>query len=220
MAIFVTQCAICHKKITEETPFLSTWGIPDGIASDLVEYCDAGIHQECLYLWDRRHEFSEAYRHYRYGRLLAENEKWSLYCGPLGYSHGKVELPDYAELRPSGWPIRLYARFEEWNKYIGNDQWKAHLLEVISEELSEIIQSAPSTVLDLLALLEPIVVDSIRTGSNHKSRYIAVLALDLFPQLTSEALHALEIALNDEHASVRQAARTKLKKIGKPPRHK
>lgn len=118
MAFFIKDCAICGHAITDNTPSIATSGVAFAPPHPLYEFCDAGLHQNCLVNWPYRREFSAGYAR-GFGHLLRSEKEWTLICGPMMYGpDGKPGWPYYAEIRLFDWPMRLYSRFEEWEDYL------------------------------------------------------------------------------------------------------
>lgn len=214
MTFFIDKCAICNQRITKETPFLVTSGCLFPEPHYLWKFCDTGLHQTCLAQWEHRIEFSLAFcTEPLPGNILKRGTKWILRCGPLIYGpYGKVELPYYAEIRLTEWPLRLYSRFLEWGHFIVNRQWEDTCIEPLNKEIQAYFPEFPNSTEQLQELLLPHVIELIQKGQTHRSRYVGVLALELFGQIAHSAIPVLTEALDDEHGSVRQAAHILLKK--------
>jgi hypothetical protein len=212
MTIFARDCAICGGEITGNTPHTSTGSMfPE--SHPLWEYCGTGLHQTCLIHWPFRQEFSAAFCSERFGAIsLLRHEKWLLLCGPIAYGpEGKVGRPYYAEIRLRNWPIRLYSRFEEWDSFVHERKWEAHLIDPIKVEIMSLIETFPASVDALDDLLLANVARMMKDTSSHEIRYIAVLALRLFGEKSKSFISDIQQATQDEHGSVRTAAYTLLK---------
>ena len=214
MAAFVNSCAICDGPITEATPFLSTSGCAFSEGHPLFKYCDAGLHQACLANWEHRRSYAEAYSAHRgAGHLLQEREHWVLSCGPIvGLPYGKVALPYYAEIRLREWPARLYSRFNELGSFIEERRWEPKYIKPLNDHIRSLVASFPASNAELEELLLPRVLLMLERGPEHRTRYVAILALELFGEKARIAIPLLRNALNDEHGSVRQAAHILLKR--------
>lgn len=199
--------------ITEDTPVLNTSGCAFPGSHPLWKYCDTGLHQECLANWSHRPEFSEGYFAIgNMGHVLQRTEQWVLLCGPVMYGpHGKVRLPYYAEIRLREWPARLYSRFGEWGDFIAERRWESNLIPALRQHIQPLSASFPASTSALEDLLLPEVVAMLERGPNHRTRYVAALALALFGERARAAEPQLRNALDDEHGSVRQAAHSLLK---------
>lgn len=218
MAIFVTDCAICGGKITDETPFVTTSGVAFAPPHPLYPYCDAGLHQRCLASWNHRREFSIGYVDGDgLGTVLKSEDEWKFFCGPQGFGpHGKPRWPYYAEIRLVDWPIRLYSRFEEWAAFISCKGWKNMYIPEINEAIEKLYPQFPKTSNDLKQHLWNSLLNTMLTASAHRSRYIAAVSLSQFDdERILSALPELHQAHRDEHDSVRNAVRLILKRFGK-----
>ena len=213
MGFLSSTCAICEMQITAETPILNTSGCAFPESHHLWKYCDTGLHQECLAKWNHRPEFSEGYFGIRGAvHLLQETEQWVLLCGPVMYGpHGKVQLPYYAEIRLRDWPVRLYSRFHEWSNFVAERQWESKFIPQLNQHIQALSVAFPESTAALEDLLLPKVVAMLECGPEHRTRYVAALALELFGERARVAEPQLRHALNDEHGSVRQAAHVLLK---------
>jgi hypothetical protein len=213
MAIFLHSCAICDGQITEATPYLATSGCAFPEGHPLWKYCDTGLHQACLADWEHRRVFAEAYSANGGAHLLLEHEQWVLYCGPIVYGpHGKVQHPYYAEIRLREWPARLYSRFHEWDAFIRERQWEQNHIEPLNDHIRSLVAGFPPSSAELEGLLLPHVLAMLERGPAHRTRYVAILALELLGDKARTAIPLLRNALDDEHGSVRQAAHMLLKR--------
>jgi hypothetical protein len=213
MGFLASTCAICSGPITPETPVIGTSGCAFPESHHLWQYCDTQLHQACLADWRYRSEFSAGYFGIRIGgHVLHETEEWRLCSGPVQYGpHGKVRLPYYAEIRLREWPVRLYSRFEEWDDFISSRKWQATSIPALNYEIEKFLPHFPASSAELEALLLPSIMAMLELGQDHRTRYVAVLALHLFGEKANIAEPLVKLALNDGHGSVRQAAHILLK---------
>lgn len=213
MGFLASTCAICEKPITADTPVIGTSGCAFPESHDLWKYCDTSLHQDCLAEWSQRSEFSAGYFAIRGAVLvLQEAEQWVLLCGPITYGpHGKVRLPYYAEIRLREWPARLYSRFHDWGRFVEERQWESKFIPPINRHIQALLHCFPSSTSALEDLLLPQVLVMLEHGPDHRTRYVATLALGLFGERARVGIPLLRHAVNDEHGSVRQAAAALLK---------
>jgi len=216
MAMIIDKCAICEEKIAQDALYISTSGcaFPEGHA--LWQYCDTGLHQQCLLNWKRRVEFSTGYFSLSTGaHELILQEHWKLTCGPLIYGpQGKVNLPYYAQIEFREWPGRLYSKFVDWPSYISNKVWEKNNIPELNSYIDSFYQKFPKTLESLQELLLQPILEGIKNGEHHKQRYVYILSLDLFDKnMLYDFIPILDNSLNDEHGSVRQAAHILLKKL-------
>lgn len=214
MAIFVKDCAICGCKISEDTPYIATSGVAFAPPHPLYKFCDTGLHQKCLLNWPHRRAFSSGYV-LGAGHLLRIEKEWTLICGPLMYGpYGKPGWPYYAEIRFYDWPIRLYTRFEEWEDYMNQRLWRADYIHEINASIQTLENEFPRKNDELRRSLFKLIVRSMLEASEHRSRYISAVSLELYPDKNlCSIIPELELALNDEHGSVRNAAHNILKRL-------
>lgn len=213
MGFLASTCAICSGPITPKTPVIGTSGCAFPESHHLWQYCDTQLHQDCLVDWLHRAEFSAGYFEIRSAaHVLLETEEWRLCSGPVQYGpHGKVSLPYYAEIRLREWPVRLYSRFQEWDDFISSRKWQATSIPVLCREIESLLPSLPASSSALEELLLPRIMEMLELGVEHRTRFVAVLALHLFREKAIIAEPLLKLALNDKHGGVRQAAHTLLK---------
>ncbi|HEY1049787.1 MAG TPA: hypothetical protein VGE39_08535 [Prosthecobacter sp.] len=180
MALFITHCAICGGKITEDTPALSTSGVAFEPPHPLYRFCDTGLHQQCLVGWPHRREFSFGYV-MGSGHVLRSDNEWNLICGPLGYGPcGKPGWPYYAEIRLHEWPVRLYADFERWGAYVANREWEPNFIPEVNEAVRKVLHEFPQTDEELREYLWRPLIATIQTAPEHRSRYVATVSLNLY----------------------------------------
>jgi hypothetical protein len=114
-----STCAICDGSL--DRPYTATSGVAFTIDARLWPYCDAPLHFDCLPDWADREEFARAYfvsrlaaYWSRYGTLLSATAEWFLACGPAA----PREDPYFAEVPLARWPLRLYAKWGEWEAFV------------------------------------------------------------------------------------------------------
>ena len=116
---FLIHCLICKGDFTDGRAFTGTWGVPFPRDHHLFEFCDGGLHLDCLETWTHRAEYSRGYFDMAragfldMGTLLCDSSSWILGCGPAT----PVQDPYYAEVRLADWPMRLYSKFDTWNEF-------------------------------------------------------------------------------------------------------
>jgi hypothetical protein len=215
MAIFVTNCAICGGKVTEDTPCVATSGVAFAPPHPLYKFCDAGLHQRCLVDWEHRREFSMGYVNGS-GTILRREDEWSLICGPLSYGpHGKPGWPYYAEIRLADWPLRLYSKFENWGTFVGNKEWEKGFIPEINQAIEQLRLEFPQTDAELREYLWQPLLETMLNDPEHRSRYVAAVSLNLYDDDKLRAVIAeLRQAKHDQHGSVRDAAYLILKRLG------
>jgi hypothetical protein len=165
--------------------------------------------------WPHRAEFSAGYFRIRSGgHVLLEAEEWRLCSGPIQYGpQGKVSLPYYAEICLREWPVRLYSRFQEWDDFISSRKWRATSIPGLCGDIEKLLPTFPASSSALEELLLPRIMEMLELGTEHRIRYVAVLALHLFGEKAIIAEPLVKLALNDEHGSVRQGAHMLLKSL-------
>jgi hypothetical protein len=213
MAIFITECAICHQPFEKNSRVLATSGVAFPPEHPLYPFCDTGLHQQCLLEWPHRLEFSSGY--FDVPGSVLQTSEWNLICGPLMYGpYGRPGWPYYAEIRLSDWPVRIYSRFEQWEIDLSAKSWRSWCIPEISIRIEELQSQFPATNIALQLLLLPRIIQRMTTASEYRSRYIATVSLGLFEneQLTPY-IPALQNALSDDHASVREAVVRILKRL-------
>jgi hypothetical protein len=116
---FLTVCPICREGFHDGRPYTGTSGVVFPSGHPLYQYCDAGLHFECLEGWADRGEFSKGYFEMKrrgfisIGTLLSEGPGWILGCGPAPLDRA----PYYVEIDLEGWPCRLYSRWDNWGAF-------------------------------------------------------------------------------------------------------
>jgi len=145
---FLTKCPLCNGDFNDAQPFTGTSGVVFIPPHPLYEYCDAGLHLECLEIWDKRIEFSEGYfkahkeTFLEIGVLIHESEDWIIGCGPASID----ETPYYAEVNMREWPCRLYTRWDMWNDFIKSGYKKGldgEALEAATHTIEQVKKIAP-----------------------------------------------------------------------------
>jgi hypothetical protein len=215
MGFLASTCAICSGPITPQTPVIGTSGCAFPESHHLWQFCDTQLHQDCLLDWPHRAEFSAGYFRIRSGgHVLLEAEEWRLCSGPIQYGpQGKVSLPYYAEICLREWPVRLYSRFQEWDDFISSRKWRATSIPGLCGDIEKLLPTFPASSSALEELLLPRIMEMLELGTEHRIRYVAVLALHLFGEKAIIAEPLVKLALNDEHGSVRQGAHMLLKSL-------
>lgn len=215
MAVFVTDCPICQRRISDDTLFIATSGCAFPPDHQLFPFCDAGLHQECLRTWKHRREFATAYFESDATTRLLETDEWWIGTGPFMYGpNGNIDFPYYVAARFRDWPIRLYSKFAEWHIYVANRDWQRTCITQLNQYIASYIGEMPGSHEELLDLLAAPVIRTLTNASEHRSRYIAVLSLGLLGDSRIRAASdALTAAMHDAHGSVRQAASTLLKRL-------
>jgi hypothetical protein len=119
---FLIHCLICKGGFKDGRPFTGTWGVPFPSNHHLFEFCDGGLHLDCLDQWPHRLEYSRGYFDMAHagfvamGTLLHDSPTWILGCGPARAEHE----PYYAEVRLADWPMRLYTKFDAWPEFVAS----------------------------------------------------------------------------------------------------
>lgn len=117
---FLIECPICKGGFTDGRAYTVTSGVAFVPPHHLYEFCDTGLHFDCLERWPHRLEFSRGYfeghraTFLRYGTLLATESSWILGCGPAPIE----KVPYYAEVDLVDWPCRLYSRWQDWDAFL------------------------------------------------------------------------------------------------------
>lgn len=117
---FLIKCPICKGGFNDGRAYTGTSGVAFGPPHPLYEFCDAGLHFECLERWAPRADFSKGYfegkrsTFMRYGTLLASEPSWILGCGPAPID----KEPYYAEIDLVDWPCPLYSRWQSWDSFL------------------------------------------------------------------------------------------------------
>jgi len=151
---FLIKCPICGGDFKDGRPYTGTSGVAFAPPSPLYEYCDAGLHFECLEKWGSRKEFSEGYYQLHVenfqsmGTLLFQGEDWVLGCGPAPLD----KEPYYAEVDLKEWPCRLKTNWQDWNNFINGD-YKNDLYGEALIKSEEIIENVKSIAPDLQTLI-------------------------------------------------------------------
>lgn len=117
---FLIECPICKGGFADGRAYTGTSGVMFVPPHPLYEFCDAGLHFDCLERWPHRLEFSRGYfeghraAFIHYGTLLASEPSWILGCGPAPID----KEPYYAEVDLADWPCRLYSRWHAWDSFL------------------------------------------------------------------------------------------------------
>ena len=146
---FLIACPICYGNFKDGRPYTGTSGVVFVRPHPLYEYCDAGLHFECLEKWAHREEFSTGYflqkreMFQAMGTLLYEGSGWILGCGPALPS----KEPYYAEIDLAEWPCRLYCRWQDWESFLSSSYRKGlgnGALESAEKAVVEVRELAPT----------------------------------------------------------------------------
>ena len=146
---FLIACPICHGDFKDGRPYTGTSGVAFAPPHPLYEYCDTGLHFECLETWTHREAFSEGYflqkreMFQAMGTLLSEGPGWILGCGPAL----PTKEPYYAEIDLKDWPCRLYCKWKDWESFLSSSYRKGlgnGALESAQLAVSQVREFAPS----------------------------------------------------------------------------
>jgi hypothetical protein len=150
---FLIKCCLCGGSFGDGRPYIGTSGVAFPSPHPLFQFCDAGMHLDCLEKWPHRLEFSNGYfvgkrtMFAEMGTLLAEGTGWILGCGPS--SPGRD--PHYAEVDLSDWPCRLYSLWPEWNEFL-NGGFSAKLSGAACRAATAVMREVAEIAPDLNAL--------------------------------------------------------------------
>ena len=153
---FLIECPICKGDFADGRAYTGTSGVAFAPPHHLYDYCDAGLHFDCLERWPHRLEFARGYfersraTFAHYGTLLAAAPEWVLGCGPAPIA----SEPYYAEVDLADWPCRLYTRWQAWDSFIAGGYASGIIggaLLSATEAMSRVREIAPD--LATLALL-------------------------------------------------------------------
>ncbi|HNY33002.1 MAG TPA: hypothetical protein PKO15_19145 [Fibrobacteria bacterium] len=117
------KCPLCGQGFNDGRAHVGTSDVVFPPGHFLYEYCDTGLHIDCLERWEHRLEFAKGYFDlYRTnfatrGTLLHEAFDWILGCGraPL------ADDPFYVEVDLLEWPVRLHTPWEHWETFLESD---------------------------------------------------------------------------------------------------
>lgn len=143
------QCPLCGQGFTDGRAYAATSDVAFPPGHFLYEYCDTGLHLDCLERWQHRLEFAKGYYDlYRTnfaarGTLLHETPDWILGCGraPVGKD------PYYVKVVLLEWPIRLHTAWESWESFVASGFEKdleKGALEKARAAIQEVRQIAPT----------------------------------------------------------------------------
>ena len=145
---FLITCPICHGDFKDGRSHTATSGVAFPPPHPLYEYCDAGLHLECMETWPHRVEFSRGYflekrgMFEAMGTLLGEGSGWILGCGPAPIGRE----PYYAEIDLEDWPFRLYCNWHDWEAFLAGgygDGLTGIALEAAHSVVSQVRNVAP-----------------------------------------------------------------------------
>jgi len=152
---FLIKCPICGEGFKDARAYTGTSGVVFSPPHHLYEYCDAGLHLDCLEKWEHRIEFSKGYfeQHKEnfksMGTLLYEGKDWILGCGPAPMD----KTPYYVEIDLLDWPCRLYSNWDNWDVFLKSGYKKDLDLGVL-DKAQNVIELVRGIVPNLIALTE------------------------------------------------------------------
>ena len=167
---FLIKCPICGKDFSDGKAYTGTSGVAFSNPHHLYEYCDAGLHLDCLEKWEFREEFSKGYFNSHLenfksmNTLLYEGDGWILGCGPAPLD----KEPYYAEVDMIDWPCRLYSNWNEWDAFV-NGEYKKDL-EGKALEKSILVMSEVKLIAPNLKALSELRIKTIKGLTSHSAR--------------------------------------------------
>lgn len=150
---FLISCPICGGDFKDGRPYTCTSGVVFIPPHPLYEYCDAGLHYECLENWPHTAEFSKGYylatkSMFEYmNTLLIEGQGWILGCGPAPRS----KLPYYVKITLENWPFSLKSKWDDWDLYL-EGKYRDGICGRALEDANMIVKQVRELVPNLKAL--------------------------------------------------------------------